>query len=73
MSYIADPRAEELQLLRQISRQPCVASHSATVEIAQRLEGKHEAFILADYHARLWVEISSKGRRTLGIKPNGQT
>ena len=58
--YDADPRAEELQLLRQLLRGPIQPMHSSTRDIAYRLFGKGEVFMVKG-----WIELSAAGRRAL--------
>lgn len=79
-AYSADPRAEELQLLRQLSRMArnkhvrVISNHPATLDVAKRLEAKNEAVIFAWAFgpgvSPAWaIEIAAAGRRTMGIKP----
>lgn len=69
-------RAEELQLLRQLHRTHRVfTNHSATQEIARRLDEKNEILIwsysgLYPGWSGYGLEITAKGRRTLGVKPH---
>ena len=58
--YTADPRAEELQLLRQLVRGPIEPQHSTTRDIAYRLFAKEEVFMVKG-----WVELNAAGRRAL--------
>jgi hypothetical protein len=60
MSYQADPRAEELQLLRQCLRGPVEPRHSATIAVAERLYAAGEVFMVKG-----WIELSAAGRRAL--------
>lgn len=58
--YEADPRAEELQLLRQCQRGPIHPQHSATIAIAGRLHNMGEVHMV-----RGWIELAAAGRRAL--------
>jgi len=70
-TYDADPRAEELQLLRQINRQTTCSNHSATVATAHRLQERGEAMMWPwkDGYA---IEATAKGRRTIGVTNGSQ-
>ena len=66
MTYTADPRAEELQLLRQLERSPILATHKATLMIAVRLERRGEiegGFVQSNGDVRLY--ITDAGRDAL--------
>ena len=63
--YVADPRAEELQLLRQIARQNINTTHSATYDIGKRLEANGEAMGWWDTAAQYNLEITAKGIKAL--------
>ncbi|WEK04535.1 MAG: hypothetical protein P0Y65_20560 [Candidatus Devosia phytovorans] len=67
MSTEPNPRAGELQLLRQLLRAPgpIQITHSATVAILDRLEANGEAFSWADYDCKLFADITATGRKAL--------
>lgn len=64
-SYTASPREEELQMLRQLMRENLNSKHSATYDIAKRLEASGEAMMWWEQDGTFSVEITAKGKKAL--------
>lgn len=69
--YQSDPRAEEIQLLRQCQRQAINTRHTATYDIAKRLEAKGETMGWWEPDATYSVEITAAGIKVLKGIDNG--